>query len=66
MYGKDKRDYHREEFMKIRDKDLIEYLQSSSAPIEYIDSMESIYCLIAKDKYSIDKDYTHEIFIHDT
>ena len=47
------------EFKNIHGKNYINKLEEYSAPIEYIDSIESEYSFIAKDIYSIDKNYTH-------
>ena len=33
--------------------DYLEFLENNAAPIEYIDSIESEYCFISKDIYSI-------------
>jgi len=53
--------YHRDTFNEIKRKypDYIQYLKENQAQIEYIDSMETEGFLIAKDMYSIDKEYTH-------
>lgn len=54
--------YYHEEFNELKSKhgdDLLDILEKYSAPIEYIDSTESIESFIAKDMYSIDKEYTH-------
>ena len=52
--------YYREELNKLKkEKDFLDILENSRAPIEYIDSTESDYILIAKDYRSIDKEYTH-------
>ena len=54
--------YHREELKKIKEKyttDYIDYLIENQSVIEYIDSMETEGLFIARDIYSIDKEYTH-------
>ena len=52
--------YYRDELMKLKkEKDFLQVLEEAQAPIEYIDSTESDYALIAKDYGTIDKQYTH-------
>ena len=52
--------YYVDELNKLKKEgNFIELLEKSQSPIEYIDSMESNYILIAKDYRSIDKQYTH-------
>ena len=54
--------YHRDVVDSLREEHgdkYIEILTQYSSPIEYIDSVESENCFIAKDIYSIDKPYTH-------
>ena len=52
--------YYREELNKLKkEKDFLDILENSRAPIEYINSTESDYILIAKDYRTIDKNYTH-------
>lgn len=52
--------YYSDELKKLQDKgDFMSLLEETQAPIEYIDSTESNYILIAKDYRSIDKEYTH-------
>ena len=52
--------YYRDELIKLKqEKDFIETLEQTQAPIEYIDSTESDYSFIAKDYRTIDKQYTH-------
>jgi len=53
--------YHRKdlEIIKRDHPNFLEYLESTKAQIEYIDSIESQSFFISKDIYSIDKDYTH-------
>ena len=52
--------YYKQEVTKLKQEgDFIKTLEDRAAPIEYIDSTESDYALIAKDCHTIDKDYTH-------
>ena len=54
--------YHRDIVESLRSDHGDEYtkiLIENSSPIEYIDSIESENCFVAKDIYSIDKPYTH-------
>jgi len=52
--------YHRDIYLDIMlREDTIEFLIEHSAPIEYIDPMESNFIFISRDMSSIDKDYTH-------
>ena len=52
--------YYKDEVEEIKkNEDFIKFLEDNQAPIEYIDSTESDYALIAKDYRSIDKEYTH-------
>ena len=52
--------YYKEEVDKLKSTgDFIQILEQNQAPIEYIDSTESDYILIAKDYRTIDKEYTH-------
>ena len=53
--------YHRDELelIKVSHPNFIEFLENNQSQIEYIDSIETFNLLIAKDIYSIDKDYTH-------
>ncbi len=53
--------YHKKDLEKIKrdHSNYIEYLESTKAQIEYIDSIETQSFFISKDIYSIDKDYTH-------
>lgn len=53
--------YHKKdlEIIKRDHPNYIEYLESTKAQVEYIDSIESQGFFISKDIYSIDKDYTH-------
>ena len=55
-------EYFKDYLKQIKDEhkdDYLEFLENNAAPIEYIDSIESEYCFISKDIYSIDKNYTH-------
>ena len=45
--------------IKKKNKNYIEFLEDNSAPIEYIDSLESEFTLISKDIYSINSRCTH-------
>jgi len=45
--------------IKNKESDFMKYLERNAACIEYIDSIESENAFIAKDIYSIDKNYTH-------
>ena len=45
--------------IKRNNENYLDFLEKESSPIEYIDSMESDYSFIAKDIYTIDKNYTH-------
>ena len=53
--------YYREELNKLKstEKDYIEFLEGTSAVIEYIDSIESENSLIAKDMNSFENRHTH-------
>jgi len=66
LYGKEdvsvySDDYYKQYLDDIKKKEpnYLEFLQEKASPIEYIDSTESEFLFIAKDIYSIDKDYTH-------
>lgn len=52
--------YYKDELEEIKkQEDFIKFLEDNQSPIEYIDSTESDYALIAKDYRTIDKEYTH-------
>ena len=66
LYGKENVSVYSNEYFKNYLDDIkknntnyLDFLQNNASPIEYIDSMESEFILIAKDIYSIDKNYTH-------
>jgi len=54
-------DYYKDVLDDIKkdNKDFIKFLEDNSAPIEYIDSIESEFTLISKDIYSINNKCTH-------
>ena len=54
-------EYYKDELDKIKkeNKNFIKFLEEKSAPIEYIDSIESEYILISKDIYSINNRCSH-------
>ena len=45
--------------IKEKNKDYIQFLEDNSAPIEYIDSIETEFTFISKDIYNIDNRCTH-------
>ena len=52
--------YYKDELDQLKEKgDFMNILEKAQSPIEYIDSLESNYSLIAKHYNSIDKQYTH-------
>ena len=53
--------YHKDvlDDIKLKHKDFMGFLQEKQAVIEYIDSMETEQSFIAKDIYSVDKNYSH-------
>ena len=53
--------YYKKELDEIKstESNFMEFLELNSAPIEYLDSLETENSFIAKDVNTIDKDYTH-------
>ena len=53
--------YYKKELDEIKstESNFMEFLELNSAPIEYLDSLETENTFIAKDVNTIDKDYTH-------
>ena len=53
--------FYKKELLEIKSnsENYIKFLEDNSAPIEFLDPTESEFALIARDIYSIDRNYTH-------